>query len=289
MATLREYYEKDLSHLLRVSSREFKVHTSGGEATITPQVHLDFVANAKYVSCYLPGDIDPVDFGITLIKDLQSILASDEGAVVLSGYPGSTQKDCLDCRDLQFTGRVFLYSEDCAPEDRWSALDSEVRPQGLSLVLRTPEYAEQRSSWETPLAFISHDARDKDTVARAIAVGLQKRLCPVWYDEFSLKVGDSLRESIEKGLKECRKCVLILSQNFLANSGWTKAEFNSLFTRELIEGSGIILPVWVDVNRDDVYAYSPNLANKFALQWTSGEEKVVERLHAAIISKPQPN
>jgi hypothetical protein len=37
----------------------------------------------------------------------------------------------------------------------------------------------------------------------------------VWYDEFSLKVGDSLRESIEKGIKECKKCILILTQNYL--------------------------------------------------------------------------
>jgi TIR domain len=59
-------------------------------------------------------------------------------------------------------------------------------------------------------------------------------MCPVWYDEFALKIGDNLRDSIERGLKECRKCVLVLSPNFLTNGGWTKKEFDSIFTREIL-------------------------------------------------------
>jgi len=54
---------------------------------------------------------------------------------------------------------------------------------------------------EKVFAFISHDSEDKD-IARCIAINLRKRICPVWYDEFSLKVGDNLRVSIEKGLKK---------------------------------------------------------------------------------------
>ncbi|MDP6102278.1 MAG: hypothetical protein QF579_03090 [Dehalococcoidia bacterium] len=52
------------------------------------------------------------------------------------------------------------------------------------------------------MALISHDSRDKDDVDCKIAINLNRMLCPVWYDEFSPKVGDSLREGIEKGLKE---------------------------------------------------------------------------------------
>ena len=66
--------------------------------------------------------------------------------------------------------------------------------------------------------------------------------CPVWYDEYSVKVGDSLRASVEKGLKESKKCVLILSPNFLSNTGWTKTEFDSIFTRQILEGSNIVPP-----------------------------------------------
>ena len=92
----------------------------------------------------------------------------------------------------------------------------------------------ERSELGKPLAFISYDSRDKN-IASLIAVGLTDMKCPVWYDEYMLKVGDNLRDSIEKGLKECTKCIFILSPNFLSNSGWAKKEFESIFMRELIE------------------------------------------------------
>jgi predicted nucleotide-binding protein len=86
-----------------------------------------------------------------------------------------------------------------------------------------------------PRAFISHDSRDKTSIAEPIALQLMKFMCTVWYDEFSLHVGDSLSESIEKGLKECRKCILVLTPNFLSDEGWSKREYDSIFTRRETE------------------------------------------------------
>ena len=99
-------------------------------------------------------------------------------------------------------------------------------------------------------------------------------MCPVWFDEFSLRVGAKLRESIERGLKEATKCVLILTPHFLANIGWTNAEFNAVFTRELVKSSNVVLPVWCDVTRDQVYEYSPALADRMAVQWSLGVDEV---------------
>jgi hypothetical protein len=107
-------------------------------------------------------------------------------------------------------------------------------------------------------------------------------MCPVWYDEFSLGVGDHLRESIEKGLKQAQKCVLILSPRFLANKGWTKVEFNSVFSREVIQRRNIILPVWAGVTKEKVLAYSPSLANRVAVNWRLGVDEVVRQLYSAI-------
>jgi hypothetical protein len=114
---------------------------------------------------------------------------------------------------------------------------------GIAVVIRSSICAQERSRFEKPLAFISHDWHDKADIARPIAIGLSKMRCPVWYDEYSLKVGASLRGSIEKGLKESKKCVLVLSANFLSNTGWTKTEFDSVFTRQILEGSDVVLPV----------------------------------------------
>jgi hypothetical protein len=129
-----------------------------------------------------------------------------------------------------------------------------------------------------PAAFISHDSRDKEEIARPLAIELSKRLCPVWFDEFSLKTGDSLRERIEQGLKETAKCIVILSPNFLSNMRWSKVEFNSIFTREIIEEKNVFLPVWHSVTPKDVYEYSPSLANRLGVPWSLGLEEVARRL-----------
>ena len=64
-----------------------------------------------------------------------------------------------------------------------------------------------------------------------------------------------MRESIEKGLRECKKCVLVLSPHFFANNGWTKREFDSIFTREVIEEAKLVLPIWYGVTKYLTFPY----------------------------------
>jgi hypothetical protein len=128
------------------------------------------------------------------------------------------------------------------------------------------------------MAFISHDSRDKEPFVRELASKLQTMLCTVWYDEFSLIPGQSLRASIEKGLKTCKKCVLILSPHFIGNEGWTKAEFDSVFTREILEKKNVVIPVWHGVTKEQVYEYSPRLLDRVAISSDSGVEEVARKV-----------
>lgn len=47
--------------------------------------------------------------------------------------------------------------------------------------------------------FISHATEDKEELVRPLAVALQGHGLSVWYDEFELRVGDSLRRKIDAG------------------------------------------------------------------------------------------
>lgn len=157
----------------------------------------------------------------------------------------------------------------------------EAKKVGHHLTFRSDEYFAERNRWEKPLGFISHVWRDKLEIAQPLALELTKLMCPVWHDEFTLKVGDSLRESIERGLKECPKCIFVLTPNFLGNGGWAKREYDAIFTRELIEKQRVILPVWHGVTKEDVYQYSPILADRVAVQWSDGVEVVARKLFQA--------
>jgi TIR domain len=120
-------------------------------------------------------------------------------------------------------------------------------------------------------------------MARPLYLALWKLGCPTWYSEYALKVGDSLREGIENGLKTCPTCIFLLTPKFLGSNGWPKAEFNSVFTREMLEGKTAsgknrILPVWHEVTPELVYDYSPTLADRLGLQWQLGVEEVARQL-----------
>lgn len=132
-------------------------------------------------------------------------------------------------------------------------------------------------------AFISHASEDKDEVARPLAEALKELGFWVWYDEFTLEVGDSLRQSIDKGLINSRFGIVILSPSFFAKQ-WPQYEMNGLVARE-IEGTKVILPVWHQVDKKDVLRYSPPLADKLALSTSSLSMKEVAKRLGRVLAK----
>jgi hypothetical protein len=136
---------------------------------------------------------------------------------------------------------------------------------------------ENVNKWDV---FISHASEDKDAFARPLAQALKARGLRVWYDEFSLTVGDSLRESIDQGLARSEFGVVILSKHFFEKH-WPTQELNGLATRE-INGKKVILPVWHGVSFEEVRQYSPMLADRVAVTTEKGVDHVVEQLLAAI-------
>ena len=111
--------------------------------------------------------------------------------------------------------------------------------------------------------FISHASEDKDAIVRPLATILERLSVWVWYDEFSLQLGDSLTASIDKGLQESRYGLVVLSKAFLSKK-WPEYEYRSLMTRE-IDGERVILPLWYDVTKDDIKNFSLYLADIMAL------------------------
>ncbi|GAB7066333.1 toll/interleukin-1 receptor domain-containing protein [Mycobacterium hodleri] len=132
-------------------------------------------------------------------------------------------------------------------------------------------------------AFISHASEDKNDFVRALAERLRKEHIEVWYDEFSLRLGDSLRRSIDRGLAQSRFGIVVLSKNFF-DKAWPQWELDGLVARD-IEHRGTILPIWHGVDRRDVLAFSPSLADKLAASSAEGLEEVVRKLCEAI--RPQ--
>jgi hypothetical protein len=115
---------------------------------------------------------------------------------------------------------------------------------------------------ETYDVFISHASEDKDAIVRSLAAALTAQGLKVWYDEFTLRIGDSLRQKIDRGLSTSRVGLVVLSRSFVAK-GWTNYELDGIVTRT-ISGEQILLPIWHDITKQEVVSFSPSLADKVA-------------------------
>ena len=90
--------------------------------------------------------------------------------------------------------------------------------------------------------FISHASEDKDEIVRPLATALRDGGLKVWYDEFELRIGDSLRRKIDMGLAKSRFGVVVMSKEFF-RKGWTNYELDGIVTRA-VGGEQVLLPIF---------------------------------------------
>ena len=159
-----------------------------------------------------------------------------------------------------------------------TAPETQSRPHSAT---RSDAKQKPQNEWDV---FISHASEDKEAIATPLAEALQQRGLRVWYDDFSLRLGDSLRESIDRGLARSRFGAVILSGYFFGKH-WPQQELNGLATRE-VSGEKVILPIWHGVGFAEVCGYSVTLADRMAVQTKDGLTLVVEKIMEVVTKEP---
>jgi len=92
--------------------------------------------------------------------------------------------------------------------------------------------------------FIAHASEDKKFV-RKLANDLIERGLLVWFDEWEIKVGDSLVEKINQGIENSSFMIVVLSHNSIDKS-WFKKEINAGFMKELNNRGVYLLPLLLE-------------------------------------------
>jgi len=129
--------------------------------------------------------------------------------------------------------------------------------------------------------FISHATEDKEAVARPLTAALNARGVTVWYDEFELRIGDSLRRKIDAGIAGSRFGLVVLSHAFFYK-GWAQYELDGLVTRAT-DGKQVLLPVWHEISKEQVADRSPSLADKVALKTSDATiDEIADQIAAVI-------
>jgi hypothetical protein len=131
--------------------------------------------------------------------------------------------------------------------------------------------------------FISHASEDKQGFVRQLAESLRGAHLDVWYDEFTLELGDSLRREIDRGLATSQYGIVVLSPAFFSKR-WTNYELDGLVQLHAGSTPSRLLPIWHEVDAAEVTKYSPPLANLYAVNTGEGLDAVV----AAILRRLRP-
>jgi hypothetical protein len=172
---------------------------------------------------------------------------------------------------------------------------NEFASVGKTLLRKAREFEEPRTipkelireaegpEWDV---FVSHATEDKESFVRPLSILLKKRGVRVWFDEFALTLGDSLRRSIDRGLAKSRFGIVVLSVAFFSKE-WPQRELDGLMAREL-SGGKIILPIWHNITAAEVRARSPLLADRFAVSSTEGLDRVADTIISVLQTSGGP-
>jgi|GEM_PF-297638 hypothetical protein len=171
------------------------------------------------------------------------------------------------------------------------ALTQEVRKRRhlenvqRTLALQFPDYEIPSEDVEYDI-FISHAWEDKEDFVEPLVEILSDMGFRVWYDAIVLKVGDGLRESIDKGITNSKYALIVLSPHFFEKA-WTKRELAGLTAKEIAGREKVILPVWHNVGQAEVLEHSPTIAEKVALNTADMSiEEIAEGL-AEVLPRPR--
>ena len=131
--------------------------------------------------------------------------------------------------------------------------------------------------------FISCTTEDWDSVAAPLIQALQDEGLSVG-DNFALDLGDSLDETIQKGLTEARHGAALLTPAFFTK-GWTRLDLDSL-TREVMDRNNV-LAVWYGITPDQAARYVPRLASE-TTGMIIGDEQNVADTARQILERVEP-
>lgn len=148
------------------------------------------------------------------------------------------------------------------PKHNWEALLRPGPPTApIQSMIPSNAMAKQQKKWD---AFISYAIEDQASFVRDLAAMLSRLGLAIWYAETALQIGDSLTDSINRGLAGSRYGIAVVSRNFISKP-WPKWELAGLVNRQNHEEQNVILPIWHGVTKDDVLNFSPPLADLWAL------------------------
>ncbi|RJR54773.1 MAG: toll/interleukin-1 receptor domain-containing protein [Desulfobacteraceae bacterium] len=135
----------------------------------------------------------------------------------------------------------------------------------------------------SPVAFLCHASEDKNLVRR-LAGDLVGRGIDVFFDEWEIRSGDSIRRKIETGLEGCTHFIAIMTPDSISKE-WVNTEIDAGFIRKT-EGSSKFIPLRFGLPVDKLPPLLRSLYSPSMDDYESGLAQLVSDIHG-ISRKPE--
>jgi hypothetical protein len=135
----------------------------------------------------------------------------------------------------------------------------------------------------TPLAFLSHTTKDADLAGR-LARDLIEAGVDVWYSEWEMKLGDSLRRRIEAGIDKATHFMVLLTPASLA-SEWVQTELDTGLVNR-IAGKCRLIPILSDISIEQVPATLRGVLGVRMDPYADGLRKLIDACHDVSAKPP---
>lgn len=136
--------------------------------------------------------------------------------------------------------------------------------------------------------FISHASEDKKDFVEPLAEALKEAGINIWYDSYEIGWGNSIRQSIDKGLINSRFCIVVLSPDFIQKY-LTNYELNGIFQKASDSDENILLPIWHRVTMGEIKKHNLSIADTKAMNTGIHEINEIVNYLVKLIRLPTEN
>lgn len=122
--------------------------------------------------------------------------------------------------------------------------------------------------------FISHSSEQKEKIAIPLHLWLTNMHIESWIDKDNIYTGDQIYQKIRTSIHTSDFCIAIIDENFLKKE-WPLEEIN-LFLEKENQKNNVILPIFVDIEKESVYEVIPSLKNRAFEYYSAGNFELIK-------------
>lgn len=135
----------------------------------------------------------------------------------------------------------------------------------------------------TPNVFLCHASED-NALARQIARAFHAAGIETFFDEWEIRAGESIRQRIDNGLKECTHFVVLLTPQSIAKE-WVKVEIDAGFIRK-INGQSAFVPLRHGLTTAELTPLLATLLSPSLDDYDAGIKRLIDDIHGVSLKPP---